>query len=42
VVVLYLGFGLACVLFWAYFRFRPTRWAPHLRPGDEEQEAIMR
>jgi hypothetical protein len=28
VMVLYAGFGLGSVLFWAYFRFRPHHWAP--------------
>jgi len=27
VMVLYVAFGLGSVLFWAYFRYRPQRWA---------------
>jgi hypothetical protein len=28
VMVLYAGFGIGSVAFWAYFRFRPQHWAP--------------
>lgn len=29
VAALYLGFGLMSIAFWAYFRYRPARWAPN-------------
>jgi hypothetical protein len=28
VMSLFVGFGLGSFAFWAYFRFRPPRWAP--------------
>jgi hypothetical protein len=28
VMVLYAAFGIGSVLFWAYFHYRPQRWAP--------------